>query len=145
MLWALYRQGVHKKAEMKKFIISLLLFIPSIVPARDMAAHEAGIWSIAPTDTMKRWVVIHNLKEALSSGVFHIEVLGRKNADPVWRVVHLVPHMAITGPALERGIDEPLSKGRVYPETYEDAYASWLKENNGKGGAVCETSLLECM
>ena len=125
--------------------IILLLFLPAIVVAEDIASNTTGIWSIAPAETMRRWVVIHNLQEAKVSGIYHLEVIGRKNGDAAWQIKHLVPHMAITKEALEKSIIKPLNKGGVYPETYENAYSKWVKENNGKGGVICKTSILECM
>ena len=94
---------------------------------------------------MKRWIIIHNLKEAKISDIFHIEVIGRGNGDAVWQVQHLVSHMAITGEALRKSIIKPLNRGGVYPGTYENAYSDWLKENNGTGGSICKTSVMECM
>ncbi len=130
---------------MKRITIIVLLSLPATVAATDIASHEAGIWSIAPTDTMKRWIVIHNLQEAKVSGVFHLEVIGRNNGDAVWQIKHLVPHMAITEEALKKSVVAPLNRGGVYPETYENAYSMWLKENNGTGGSICNTSVVECM
>ncbi len=130
---------------MKGIIIILLLYLPATAVAKDIAEHKTGIWSIAPTKTMKRWVVIHNLDEAKNSGIFHIEVIGRNIGDATWQIKHLVSHMAITKEALKKSVIAPLNKGGVYPETYESAYANWLKENNGNGGTVCATSVWECM
>lgn len=123
----------------------LCLFLPAMVVAKDVGSNESGIWSIAPTEKMNRWVVIHNLEEAKVSGIYHLEVIGRNKGDAAWQIKHLVPHMAISKEALEKSIINPLKKGGVYPETYENAYSKWLKENNDKGGATCKTSILECM
>ena len=132
-------------AMMRRIATIFFLFLSTIALAQDIATHEPGIWSIAPTTTMKRWIIIHNLKLAKESGIFHIEVVGRNNGDAAWQVKHLVPHMAITAEALKKSVIEPLNKGAVYPETFDDAYSNWLKENNGAGGSVCVTSVLECM
>lgn len=126
-------------------IVLLLLLLPVTVTAGDITSHKTGIWSITPTATMKRWIIIHNLQEAKISDVFHIEVIGRGNGDAVWQVQHLVSHMAITGDALRKSIIKPLNRGGVYPETYENAYSEWLKENNGSGGSICKTSVMKCM
>ncbi len=130
---------------MRKIIVILLLYLPATLVAKGIADHAAGIWSIAPTQTMNRWIIVHNLEEAKNSEIFHIEVIGRNIGDEVWQIKHLVPHMAITEEALTKSVVAPLQKGGVYPETYENAYANWLRENGGKGGSICTTSVLECM
>ena len=132
-------------AMMKIITTIIFMFVSAIALAQDITTHEPGIWSIAPTATMKRWIIIHNMEQARESGVFHIEVVGRNTGDAAWQVKHLVPHMAITAEALKKSVIEPLKKGGVYPETYDDAYAKWLKENNNRGGSICVTSVLECM
>lgn len=129
----------------KKLIILFLLLHSAQVAAVDINSHETGIWAIAETETMQRWIIIHNLSEARSRGVFHIEVIGRNNGDAMWQIKHLVPHMAITREALKNSVVKPLKKGGVYPETYDYAYSEWLKENDGTGGSICRTSVLECM
>jgi hypothetical protein len=53
--------------------------------------------------------------------------------------------MAITQSALAACVVKPLNKGAVYPETFDDAYKDWQKQNSGKGGAVCTSSLEQCM
>jgi hypothetical protein len=72
-------------------------------------------------------------------------VIGRKHGNAAWQVEHLVRHMAITEKALKASVKTPLNKGAVYPESFNNAYSSWQKENDGKGGAICDTSLIECM
>ncbi len=125
------------------WLISCLL--ASNAFASDLATHKAGIWAIESTENMSRRVIIHNLESAATTGVFHIEVIGRKHGNAAWQVEHLVRHMAITEKALKASVKTPLNKGAVYPESFNNAYSSWQKENDGKGGAICDTSLIECM
>jgi len=112
----------------------------------DLLTHRPGLWSLPPRGDMVRWVEIHDLDQARKSGLFHIEVLGRRRGDPAWKIEHLLPHMAITTMALRRSIVEPLTAGSVYPETFDDAYRRWQKTGASAGGApICETTLDECL
>jgi len=127
-------------------IISALFFmLTSAVFADGIDLKASEIWSITPTEKTERRIVIHNPEEARKSGIFHIEVLGRDRGDAVWQVRRLAPHMAITKAALERSVVAPLERGAVYPEAYDDAYAGWRRENGGRGGAVCRSSVSECL
>ncbi len=111
----------------------------------DLGARNAEIWSIESTQYMSRWVVIHHHDNATPTGVYHIEVVGRNNGDAAWQVVRLVHHMAITDKALSGSVMESLDKGAVYPESFNYAFSAWKKENDGKGGEICNTSVVECM
>lgn len=122
----------------------LSLWVSSAFSA-DLGAHSAGIWTIESTQDMSRWLVIHNLDEAKATGVYHIEVIGRRNGDAAWQILHLARHMAITEEALNGSVIEPLQRGAVYPESFNDAFGAWGKENDGKGGEICVTSVMECM
>jgi len=111
----------------------------------DLLLHKKGIWSIAGTAEKNMWVVIHDLKEAEKSGIYHIEVLARGVNEPSWKIEHVVKHLAITPSALAACVVKPLETGAVYPETFDNAYKDWQKQNSGKGGPVCNSSLTECM
>ena len=132
---------------MKIFIALLtLMFSPTVFCADvNLDNHSAGIWSIAGTPKQNRWLIIHNLNEAKNTGVYHIEVIGRGKKAPVWQIEHIANHVAITKTALSVSVVKPLKKGGVYPESFESAFAVWKKENSGKGGTICTTSVLECL
>ncbi len=115
------------------------------VAANDLTSHPVGIWSIDPTPEMQRWVVIHHREQAKTTGIYHIEVIGRKPGDATWQVIRLVRHMAITEAALQASVREPLNRGAVYPESFNEAYAEWQRENEGQGGTVCRLSVVECL
>jgi len=129
---------------MKILLISLLI-VPSILLAKDISSHDSGIWSLTATDKMKRWVVIHNLKEGSKSGVYHIEVIGRSNGHAIWQIQRIVTHMAITEQALSKSVVKPLKNGAVYPESFNNAYAKWKEINSGKARNICTTTVIECM
>ena len=99
------------------------------------------LWSLSPTLHQNRWVIIHNH----TGHLYHIEVIGRGKHDPVWKIIHLSPHIAITETALARSVISPLTQGDVYPESFESGYALWQKENNGTGGKVCENTVIQCL
>ena len=132
---------------MKRIIpFIFLIFVQSAYCADiDLLQHGKGIWSIAGTTEKKMWIVIHNLKKAKETGIYHIEVLARGFNEPVWKVEHVVKHMAITQSALASSVIKTLNKGAVYPETFDNAYNDWQKQNSGKGGFICTSNLAECM
>jgi len=112
----------------------------------DLLTHRPGLWSLPPQGDMIRWVEIHNLGGAKQTGLFHVEVLGRRRGDPAWKVEHLVPHLAITTAALRRSIVEPLAGLSVYPETFEDAYRLWQKAGGAAGKRpICESTVDDCL
>ena len=135
---------------MKKILIvtvSLLALMaaPALAAPPNLESHSKGIWSIGGTKGEKRWIIIHNLAEGKHTGVYHIEVIQRPVGAPVWQILRLVKHMAITEEALKRSIVKPLQRGDVYPESFDGALVKWKAENGGKGGAVCSSSVLECL
>ena len=130
------------------FSVLLILFLYiSPVYGQDTGLHNhvKGIWSIESTAEQDRWIVIHNLEEGIKTGIYHVEVIGRVKDDPVWKITRLVNHMAVTEKALKDSVVKPLEKGAVYPEAFDDAYTQWLSQNSDKGGAICNTSIIDCM
>jgi hypothetical protein len=131
---------------MKTIIFLITLFFNYSVSAEiNLEANTTGLWSITPTAQKNRWLIIHNLTDAQTTGIYHIEVIGRDKKAPVWHTNTLAAHIAIDKPALLKSIIKPLKKGDVYPESFDDALSKWQKENNGKGGAVCNTNVLDCI
>lgn len=100
--------------------------------AVDLAKHQIGVWAIESTQDMSRWVIIHNLESAESIGLYHIEVIGRKHGNAAWQVERLVHHMAVTEKALKASIKEPLEKGGVYPESFNNAFSAWQQKKKRK-------------
>ena len=137
--------------KIKIVIAVLLLFLLPETPrvagdaGPDIFGHPSGIWQVQGTATQKRWLIIHNLKEARTSGLFHIEIIGRDKGQPVWAVVHVCNHMAITLEALKRSIIRPLKSGAVYPESFDSAYARWMKEADQGQPEICTTTIADCL
>ena len=129
-------------------LMTSLLGLPQLHAATDVIdiqSHEKGIWSIKGSDKEQRWIVIHNLAEGKSTGIYHIEVIQQDAGAPAWQFEHLARHMAITEDALKRSVLKPLNRGAVYPEPYDDALSKWTAKNSGNGGEVCHTSVLDCI
>ena len=127
-----------------KFLWLLILLFCHAVYADDKPITQT-IWSLENTAKQNRWLIIHHLDDGNKTGIYHIEVIGKNKKDPAWKIQHLANHIAITKSALLASMIKPLSKGDVYPESFNDALSKWQKENEGKGGAICNTSVLDCM
>ncbi|CAG0977638.1 hypothetical protein ARNL5_02201 [Anaerolineae bacterium] len=127
-----------------KFLLLFITLFCHAVYADDKPITQS-IWSIENTAKQNRWLIIHNLNDANNTGIYHIEVIGKNKKDPAWKIQHLANHIAITKSALLASIIKPLSKGDVYPESFNNAFSIWQKENEGKGGAVCNTTVIDCM
>lgn len=112
------------------------------VSLQDVLTDNYGVWSLPPEGKLKRWIVIHNLEDARHSQIFHIEVLGLKKGDQPWQVLHLQNHMAVTAEALAKDLTAPKAKGRVYPESFDNAFDKWLVSSPQP---VCQTSILDCL
>jgi hypothetical protein len=106
-------------------------------------AHD--VWELRGTDSTVRWLVIQDLAAGKESGVFHVELLERKKADPAWRFRRLAAHMAVTAAALRVSVGKPLRSGRVYPEHFEQAFAEWRKQQEAGTATVCERNILDCL
>ena len=126
-------------------LIATILFIIA-GQAGDLFDHRPGLWSLPADGETLRWVEIHNLDEAKRSGVFHIQVLSRRRADPAWQVHSVAAHMAVTVAALKRSVVSRLSTGSVYPERFDDAYRAWLHAQERGGAApICDTTVDRCL
>jgi hypothetical protein len=129
---------------MKTILLLLGLLFTNLADA-EINLDNNTIWSISDSKKQNRWLIIHNLNQANASGIYHIEVLGKDKKAPAWQIEHLAKHIAITKQALLKSIIKPLTKGDVYAESFDSGFAQWQKQNNGNGGAVCISSVLECL
>ena len=126
-------------------LVATLLFVIASQTG-DLFDHRPGLWSLPPEGETLRWVEIHNVEEARQSGVFHIQVLSRRRADPAWKVQSVAAHMAITVAALQRSVVSRLSTGSVYPERFDDAYRAWLRAHQaGAAAPICDTTVDRCL
>jgi hypothetical protein len=111
----------------------------------DIFGHKSGIWQIEGTAGQKRWLIIHNLEDAKNIGLFHIEIIGRNKGQPVWSIVRLCDHMAISQEALRRSVIRPLKSGGVYPESFDAAYAKWKNKSDQGRSDICTTTVADCL
>jgi len=102
-------------------------------------------WKIRGTAAQSRWIEVHHIEPWNGGQLFHVEVLGRRNGDPSWRIIHLVPHLAITEPALRRSVSRRSRERAVYPETFDGAYAQWKRLNADGRAPICDVSVEDCM
>jgi uncharacterized protein DUF5086 len=107
---------------------------------------EESIWMLPDTETDLRWLEIHEIEGVgTQARLYHISVLGRRKADPVWNLKHIVAHMAITDAALSRSVARAASRMRAaYPETYEEAHRAWLTLREKGNAPICGTTVMEC-
>jgi Domain of unknown function (DUF5086) len=132
----------------KIFVIALVLFwiSPCVLTGAgkpNLLDHE--FWEIKGKPGKLTWVILHNRKEAKQSGIVHIEIIARKKGDPAWKIEHVCNHMAITVEALTKSTLRPLTKGGVYPESFNNAYAEWEKQAWEGTKEICTTSIMECL
>ncbi|CAK0758379.1 DUF5086 domain-containing protein [Gammaproteobacteria bacterium] len=132
---------------MKVVLLLTTILLPLDVSCSeiDLSAHSIGIWSIAGTAHQLRWVIIHNLTAAKDTGIYHLEVIAKDRSAPAWKIERLVKHMAITKTALTASVVKPLTKGAVYPESFDYAFITWKEQNAGAGGTICETTVTDCI
>jgi hypothetical protein len=116
----------------------------TVTPA-DVLRHENGLWSLDPVKSNRRWIVIHNLRGADEAAVLHIEVLTRKSDAPVWQFDRLAAHIAITMSALCQSVRRPLTRGAVYPETFEYAFRTWTEQRSRGRAPLCTTTIDRCL
>jgi Domain of unknown function (DUF5086) len=127
-------------------VVATLVAVFPTAPFADSAAKftEGSIWMLPATAKELRWLEIHKM-EGVGEALYHISVLSRGKADPVWKLKHVVPHMAITGSALSRSVAPTASRmGAAYPETYDEGYRSWLALREKGNAPICETTVMEC-
>jgi len=126
-------------------LILMLLLSASPGAADPVDPVDTRIWQIIGTPTETRWVEVHQVEDSRQARLYHLEVLARKKGAPTRQVLHVVPHMAITEPALRRSVTRPSKERGVYPETFDSAYAEWRQLNETGKAPICDRSIVECM
>ena len=143
------RHPARRQRPLASTLISTALLVGLAAHAaeavRDDKIIRESIWSLAKSGTERRWLVIHNLEEAHSTGIYHVEVLARAPGSKPWEFRRLAAHMALTETALRNSIVAPLKKGAVYPEVFDDAYAKWRAQSQQGHAEVCRTAVIECL
>jgi hypothetical protein len=127
-------------------VVTLVGVLPAAPLARAAAKFtEGSIWMLPATASELRWLEIHKIEGVGSEALYHISVLSRGKADPVWNLKHDVAHMAITDAALSRSVATRASRmGASYPETYDEGYMAWLAQREKGNAPICKTTVVEC-
>src|SRR5262245_17305954 len=107
-----------------ELIVFLFAHVLGVAPAWPIQADLQTVrsWQIEGTQTQRRWIEIHRVEDSGQSKLYHVEILGREIGSPIWDVVHLVPHMAVTEAAIRKSARARAKERAVYPETFDDAY-----------------------
>lgn len=128
-----------------------LLIVPAVLAlTRPAAAQWTGpidrtVWEIPADKGSHRWLIIRGTPQSSQDNLYHIEVLERKAGQPAWSFHRVAEHLALTETALRADIVRPLKRGDVYPETYDNAYAAWLKLDSASRRPVCTSRLSDCL
>jgi hypothetical protein len=106
---------------------------------------SSPLWSIRSEEGKIRWIEIHNLATAATDGLYHLEVMERLRAAPPSQFKPLARHMAVTEEALRASLVEPLGKGSVYPESFDEAFSRWKAAQAANHAFVCKVSINACL
>jgi hypothetical protein len=124
-------------------------FVACMVAAASLADWtgeiSSSLWVLPSAGRATRWLQIHNLSDARDEGIYHVEVMERKDGDPVWKFKRLASHMAITESALRASIVKPLKTGSVYPESFNDSYREWKNAELAGHAFVCTSNVTACL
>jgi hypothetical protein len=133
-----------KPAAVASTFVVIALTIAAVARAGPyVGAIGLGTWKLASPNGMSRWLTIRKLP-SVDDESFHVEILQSKAGDPAWKFTWLAPHLAITERALRISIVGRSSRLTNYPETYESAYRSWLRDND-QHREVCSSSVEQCL
>jgi hypothetical protein len=126
-------------------VVAMAVFSAALVAGPAVKFTEGSTWALPGTASDLRWLEIHKIEGIGADAVYHVSVLSRRKADPVWNLKYAVPHMAITDAALGRSVAPAASRmGAAYPETYEEAYRGWRALREKGTAPICTTTVLEC-
>jgi len=133
-----------------RVVARALIAVAACFAAQVGAAYWSGkisspLWSIRSDEGKIRWIEIHNLATAAADGVYHLEVMERLRASPASQFKPLARHMAVTEEALRASLVEPLGKGSVYPESFEEAFGRWKAAQAANHAFVCKVSINACL
>nr|WP_201268415.1 DUF5086 family protein [Pseudomonas aeruginosa] len=94
-------------------VLPLLLSLSLCAPAlADWSGPiEQPLWSLPAAPGLSRWLIVHNLSSAAADGLYHVEVLERRQGQQPWQFQRLAAHLALTEQALRASIVAPLKRG----------------------------------
>ncbi|MBH9397534.1 DUF5086 family protein [Pseudomonas aeruginosa] len=129
-------------------------FPPILLLALGLSASAQAAWSGPIAQPLgsrpaapgrSRWLIVHNLSSAAADGLYHVEVLERRQGQQPWQFQRLAAHLALTEQALRASIVAPLKRGGVYPESYQFAYREWQRRQAAGQAPVCRSTVAECL
>lgn len=85
-------------------VLPLLLSLSLCAPAlADWSGPiEQPLWSLPAAPGLSRWLIVHNLSSAAADGLYHVEVLERRQGQQPWQFQRLAAHLALTGTGAAR-------------------------------------------
>ncbi len=130
---------------MNRFILlcfSFLFFALPAAQAEYFGKIDKKIWSLDAPNGFTRWLILREQAKGQHGDLYHVEVLELKDGAKPWEFKRLEAHMALTENALRWSIGRAMSKGDVYPETFDNAYAMWKEERKPP---ICKTNISDCL
>ena len=106
---------------------------------------DSGSWALQSPTQAKRWVIIRDLGEGHSTGIYHVEVLERLPGQQRWQFKRLAAHMAVTTKALRASVVRAIKRDEPYPELFREGLARWRKLNEGGQAPICATTITDCL
>jgi hypothetical protein len=103
------------------------------------------VWRLPSPPGTFRWLEIHNLDDARSTGIYHVQVLERSANSPPGEFRSLADHIAITATGIRASIQGVANEKAVYPGTFDTAYRSWKKLEARGEAPVCNLEVAKCL
>lgn len=121
---------------------ALLALLPFPASAEYFGEIKKKIWSLEAPNGYTRWLILRTQVKDAHGDLYHVEILQLKDGAEPWKFERLATHMALTEKALRWSIGSGISKGDVYPESFNDAYAAWKETSNPP---ICTTNVEDCL
>ncbi len=80
-------------------VLPLLLSLSLCAPAlADWSGPiEQPLWSLPAAPGLSRWLIVHNLSSATADGLYHVEVLERRQGQQPWQFQRLAARRRCAG------------------------------------------------
>jgi hypothetical protein len=138
------RAGIRRRLQ-RHLVVPAALLIASTALAAWTNPINTPVWRLSSPPGTFRWLEIHNLDDARSTGIYHVQVLERSANSPPWEFRSLADHMAITAMGIRASIQGVASEKAVYPETFNTAYRAWKKLEARGEAPVCNLEVAKCL
>ncbi len=135
----------ERRAWLVAVAIAFLTGTAAAAPTAWTGAIDTTRWRLASPAGSRRWLEIHDLAGAKTTGVYHVQVLERFHGQRRWQFRTLAGHLALTEAALRASIRGVASERAVYPETFDAAYRAWQRAQAEGRATVCESRVETCL